>query len=114
MVNRLVTGTRPIDLKDTRALLSTEMQFEKNQCRTAEMMFNESQSSKYIIEFFDSAKMGAKPTDSMRLMAENEPDAIAQADWLARHTSCHHLHVRAVERGAHSVIYKSSDLARAA
>ena len=82
--------------------------------RAAEMMLNESQSSKYIVEIFATAKQGATPADRMRLKADNESDAIAQANWLARHTTCHHFQVRAVESGVQSVIYKSADLARAA
>jgi hypothetical protein len=78
------------------------------------MRLNQSQLSRYVVEFFATGRQRAKPADVMRLKAESESDAIAQANWLARHTSCHHFQVRALERGVHSVIYKSSDLARAA
>jgi hypothetical protein len=77
-------------------------------------MLNELLSSKYIVDFFGSGKEGAKPTDSMRLSVENESDAIAQANWLACHTHCHHFQVRAVESGSQRVIYRSSAFARAA
>ena len=77
-------------------------------------MLSEPLSSNYIVEFFASGKKGAKPTDSMRLRAENEPEAIAQAKWLASRTYCHHFRVRAVATGMHSVIYSSSASARAA
>ncbi len=87
---------------------------ESRQQEGIEMMLNGSQSWRYVVDFFDTGRAGAEPRDSMRLRAENEPDALAQADWLARHTYCHHFQVRAVEKGVHSVIYRSPALARAA
>ena len=78
------------------------------------MMLNESQSSKYIVEFFDTGRQRAKPADVMRLKAESESDAIAQANWLARHTSCHHFQVRNVAQGVQSVIFRAAALAHTA
>jgi hypothetical protein len=77
-------------------------------------MLNELRVSKYIIEIFRSGKPGAVPNDRMCLKADNESDAIAQAIWLARHTSHHHFQIRAVTNGMHTVIYRSSPLAQVA
>ena len=78
------------------------------------MRLNQSQLSRCVVEFFATGRQRAKPADVMRLKAESESDAIAQANWLACHTHCHHFHVRAVESGAQRVIYRSSAFARAA
>ena len=77
-------------------------------------MLNQSQSSKYIVDFFYTEENGAMPADSMCLMAESEAEAIAQANWLAVRVSYRDFHVRAVAKGMHSIIYRSSALARAA
>ena len=77
-------------------------------------MLNEPQSLKYIVEFFGTGNKGARPADTVRLKADDESEAIEQANWLARHTRFHHFQVRAVSGVVHSIIYQSSALARAA
>ncbi len=73
-----------------------------------ETMTNERHFSKYIVDFFHAGRNGAAPKDSLRLKVDNDSDAIAQANWLSRHTYCHHFQVRTVIGGVHSVIYRSS------
>ena len=77
-------------------------------------MLNELRVSRYIVEFFQTGRRQAPPSDRMYLKAENEPDAIVQARWLARHTYHHHFQVRAVTDGVHTVIFRSSPLAQVA
>jgi hypothetical protein len=76
------------------------------------MMLNQSQSSKYIVEFFHTERNGTPPKDSMFLKAVSDSDAVEQANWLACRTYCHHFQVRAVTQGVHTVIHRASALAR--
>jgi hypothetical protein len=75
-------------------------------------MLNELRVAKYIVEFFQSGKQGAVPTDRLHLKAEADWEAITQANWLARHT--HHNHFQVRDGGTHTIIYRSSPLARVA
>ena len=77
-------------------------------------MLNEPRASSYIVEFFQTGRRQALPSDSMYLKAENDSDAIVQARWLARHTCHHHFHVRVVTYGVHTVILRSSPIAQVA
>ena len=70
-------------------------------------MPNGPQLSKYVVEFFHAGNNGAKPTECMYLKAENDSDAVAQANWLARRTWCRQFQVRVVTPGAHGVIYRA-------
>ena len=75
-------------------------------------MPNEPELFRYVVEFFHSGKYGAAPTDIIRLKADNDSDAISQANWLARHTHCHHFQVRIVARSVQSVVYTAAACAR--
>ena len=77
-------------------------------------MLNELRVTKYVVEFFQSGKRGAPPSDSICLNADSDSDAIEQAKWLERHTSQHHFQVRTVTNGVHAIIHRSSSLAMAA
>jgi hypothetical protein len=77
------------------------------------MMRSEPELSKYVVEFFLTGKNEAAPKDSIRLKADNDSDAIAQANWLARHTSCHHFQVRNLAQDVQSVIFRAAAVARA-
>jgi hypothetical protein len=76
-------------------------------------MLNELRVRKYIVEFFETGRRGALPSDSMGLDADNDSDAIEQAKWLDRHTSRHHFQVR-VANGVRTIIYRSNPQAMAA
>ena len=78
------------------------------------MMLNELRATKYVVEFFQSGTRGAVPDDKLHLKADTESDAVAQANWIARHTHHHHFQIRAVVNGVHTVIFESYPLASAA
>ena len=77
-------------------------------------MLNELRVTKYIVEFFETGRRGALPSDSIGLNADSASDAIEQAKWLDRHTSQHHFQVRVVANGERTIIYQSYPQAMAA
>ena len=74
-------------------------------------MVNDPRATKYMVEFFETKGHRGAPSDTLRLKADNDSDAVAQAHWLARHTYHDHFQVRAVAGGLQTIIYRSYSVA---